>query len=84
MHRPTPAIRVAAIVTVGSRGVGPLTEAGGGLLGVAIAGGSLVGVQGGAGDRFGLQHGFLITAACELYVLFYAGWGCRPGPPASA
>ena len=22
---------------------------------------------------------FLLTAACELYVLFYALWGCRTG-----
>ena len=29
-------------------------------------------------DRFGLQNSFLLTAACELYVLFYALWGSRP------
>ena len=34
-------------------------------------------------DRFGLQHSFLITAACELYVLFFALWGSRPGLGAS-
>ncbi|QGY03491.1 sugar MFS transporter [Methylobacterium mesophilicum SR1.6/6] len=78
------AIMFPTIFTLGIRGLGPLTEAGAGLLIMAIAGGSLVVVQGWAADRFGLQHAFLITAACELYVLFYAVWGCRPGPPASA
>lgn len=73
------AIMFPTIFTLGIRGLGPLTEAGSGLLIMAIAGGSLVVVQGWAADRFGLQHAFLITAACELYVLFYALWGCRPG-----
>jgi MFS transporter, FHS family, L-fucose permease len=71
------AIMFPTIFTLGIRGLGPLTEAGAGLLIMAIAGGSLVVVQGWAADRFGLQHAFLITAACELYVLFYAVWGCR-------
>jgi FHS family L-fucose permease-like MFS transporter len=26
---------------------------------------------------YGLQTSFLLTAACELYVLFYAVWGSR-------
>ncbi|MFB0491536.1 FHS family L-fucose permease-like MFS transporter [Methylobacterium sp. OAE515] len=73
------AIMFPTIFTLGIRGLGSLTEAGSGLLIMAIAGGSLVVVQGWAADRFGLQHAFLITAACELYVLFYALWGCRPG-----
>ena len=72
------AIMFPTIFTLGIRGLGPLTEKGAGLLIMAIAGGSLVVVQGWAADRFGLQHAFLITAACELYVLFYALWGCRP------
>jgi len=71
------AIMFPTIFTLGIRGLGPLTEKGAGLLIMAIAGGSLVVVQGWAADRFGLQHSFLITAACELYVLFYAAWGCR-------
>ncbi len=71
------AIMFPTIFTLGIRGLGPLTEKGAGLLIMAIAGGSLVVVQGWAADRFGLQHSFLITAACELYVLFYALWGCR-------
>ena len=71
------AIMFPTIFTLGIRGLGPLTEKGAGLLIMAIAGGSLVVVQGWAADRFGLQHSFLITAACELYVLFYAVWGCR-------
>ena len=31
-----------------------------------------------AGRPFGLQLSFLLTAACELYVLFYALWGSDP------
>jgi FHS family L-fucose permease-like MFS transporter len=27
---------------------------------------------------YGLQLSFLLTAACELYVLFYALWGSKP------
>ncbi|SFM23672.1 sugar MFS transporter [Methylobacterium pseudosasicola] len=78
------AVMFPTIFTLGIRGLGPLTEEGAGLLIMAIAGGSLVVVQGWAADRFGLQHSFLITAACELYVLFYALWGSRPGRKASA
>ncbi|MHB2207907.1 sugar MFS transporter [Methylobacterium sp. CM6257] len=73
------AIMFPTIFTLGIRGLGPLTETGAGLLIMAIAGGALVVVQGWAADRFGLQHSFLITAACELYALFYALWGCRTG-----
>ncbi|SEP29123.1 MFS transporter, FHS family, L-fucose permease [Methylobacterium sp. UNC300MFChir4.1] len=76
------AIMFPTIFTLGIRGLGPLTEEGAGLLIMAIAGGSLVVVQGWAADRYGLQHSFLITAACELYVLFYALWGCRTGAAA--
>lgn len=77
------AVMFPTIFTLGIRGLGPLTEEGAGLLIMAIAGGSLVVVQGWAADRFGLQHSFLITAACELYVLFFALWGSRPGLGAS-
>jgi FHS family L-fucose permease-like MFS transporter len=45
---------------------------------MAIAGGALVVVQGWLADSFGLQASFLLTAACELYTLFYALWGARP------
>jgi FHS family L-fucose permease-like MFS transporter len=55
-----------------------LTEEGSGLLIMAIAGGALVVVQGYLADSYGLQTSFLLTAACELYVLFYALWGSRP------
>ena len=70
------------IFTLGIRGLGPLTEEGAGLLIMAIAGGALVIVQGWLADTIGLQLSFLLTAACELYVLFYAVWGARtaPGP----
>ena len=45
---------------------------------MAIAGGALVVVQGWLADRYGLQASFLLTAACELYILFYALWGSKP------
>jgi FHS family L-fucose permease-like MFS transporter len=70
-------IMFPTIFTLGIRGLGPLTEEGAGLLIMAIAGGSLVVVQGWLADRFGLQMSFLLTVACELYVLFYALWGSR-------
>ena len=70
-------IMFPTIFTLGIRDLGPLTEEGSGLLVMAIAGGALVVVQGWIADRFGLQHSFFLTALCELYVLFYALWGCR-------
>jgi MFS transporter, FHS family, L-fucose permease len=71
-------IMFPTLFTLGIRGLGPLTEEGSGLLIMAIAGGALVIIQGWLADRFGLQRSFLLTAACELYVLFYALWGARP------
>ena len=70
-------IMFPTIFTLGIRGLGPLTEEGSGLLIMAIAGGALVVVQGWLADQWGLQLSFLLTAACELYVLFYALWGSR-------
>jgi len=35
-------------------------------------------VQGKIADSYGLQWSFLLTAVCELYVLFYALWGAKP------
>jgi FHS family L-fucose permease-like MFS transporter len=71
-------IMFPTIFTLGIRGLGPLTEEGSGLLIMAIAGGALVIVQGWLADAYGLQISFLLTAVCELYVLFYALWGCKP------
>ncbi len=71
-------IMFPTIFTLGIRGLGPLTEEGSGLLIMAIAGGALVVVQGWLADLYGLQMSFLLTAACELYVLFYALWGSKP------
>ncbi|MRX08687.1 glucose/galactose MFS transporter [Pseudoduganella sp. FT25W] len=65
------------IFTLGIKGLGPMTEEGAGLLIMAIAGGALVVVQGWLADTVGLQLSFLLTAACELYVLFYAVWGSK-------
>lgn len=71
-------IMFPTIFTLGIKGLGPLTEEGSGLLVMAIAGGALVIVQGWIADRYGLQTSFLLTAACEVYVIFYALWGSRP------
>jgi FHS family L-fucose permease-like MFS transporter len=70
-------IMFPTIFTLGIKGLGPLTEEGSGLLIMAIAGGALVIMQGWLADTYGLQNSFLLTAACELYVLFYAVWGSR-------
>ncbi|MCJ2187195.1 sugar MFS transporter [Novosphingobium beihaiensis] len=71
-------IMFPTIFTLGIKGLGPLTEEASGLLVMAIAGGALVAVQGWMADTYGLQTSFLLTAACELYVLFYALWGSKP------
>lgn len=70
-------IMFPTIFTLGIKGLGPLTEEGSGLLIMAIAGGALVIVQGKIADAYGLQTSFLLTAACELYILFYALWGAK-------
>jgi FHS family L-fucose permease-like MFS transporter len=70
-------IMFPTIFTLGIKGLGPLTEEASGLLIMAIAGGALVVVQGQLADAFGLQTSFLLTAACELYILFYALWGAK-------
>ena len=71
-------IMFPTIFTLGIKGLGPLTEEGSGLLIMAIAGGALVFVQGKIADVYGLQPSFLVTAACEVYILFYALWGAKP------
>ncbi|NKJ41304.1 sugar MFS transporter [Novosphingobium sp. SG720] len=70
-------IMFPTIFTLGIKGLGPLTEEASGLLIMAIAGGALVVVQGKLADAFGLQTSFLLTAACELYIVFYALWGAK-------
>mgnify|MGYP006201323337 CR=1 FL=1 len=70
-------IMFPAIFAMGIKGLGPLTEEASGLLIMAIAGGALVVLQGKLADAFGLQWSFLLTVACELYVLWYAVWGCK-------
>ncbi|KQU62086.1 MFS transporter [Sphingomonas sp. Leaf339] len=71
-------IMFPTIFTLGIKGLGPLTEEGSGLLIMAIAGGALVAVQGWLADHYGLQSSFILTAVCELYILFYAVWGSKP------
>ena len=70
-------IMFPTIFTLGIRGLGPLTEKGAGLLIMAIAGGALSALQGVIADHAGLQWSYLLPAACYIYVLFYAVWGCR-------
>ena len=74
-------IMFPTIFTLGIKGLGPLTEEGSGLLIMAIAGGALVVVQGWIADAYGLQLSFLLTAVCELYILFYALWGAKATHP---
>jgi FHS family L-fucose permease-like MFS transporter len=71
-------IMYPTIFALAIRGLGPLTQMGAGLLVMSVAGGALVFVQGRIADAYGLRWAFLVTAACNLYVLFYALWGCRP------
>ncbi|MGN6848626.1 MAG: sugar MFS transporter [Sphingomicrobium sp.] len=71
-------IMFPTIFALAIRGLGPLTEEGSGWLIWAIVGGALVSGQGWLADNaIGLQHSFLITVACELFVLYYALWGSR-------
>jgi FHS family L-fucose permease-like MFS transporter len=77
-------IMFPTIFTLGIRGLGPLTEEGSGLLVMAIAGGALVVVHGWLADRYGLQPSFLLTAACEVYVFWYALRGSRLRPDRKA
>lgn len=77
-------IMFPTIFALAIRGLGPLTEEGSGWLIWAIAGGALVIVQGRLADQFGIQRSFLLTAACELFVLFYALWGSRVTASAAA
>jgi MFS transporter, FHS family, L-fucose permease len=74
-------IMFPTIFTLGIKGLGPLTEEGSGLLIMAIAGGALVFIHGWLADVYGLQQSFLLTAVCELYILFYALWGSKPTGP---
>ena len=70
-------IMFPTIFALGIKDLGPLTEEGSGVLITAIAGGALVVIQGWLADRYGLQQSFYLTAACELYVLWYAIWGSK-------
>jgi FHS family L-fucose permease-like MFS transporter len=71
-------IMFPTIFALSIRGLGPLTEEGSGLLIMAIAGGALVFIQGRIADSYGLNWGFLLTALCCVYVLFFALWGSKP------
>jgi FHS family L-fucose permease-like MFS transporter len=70
-------IMFPTIFTLGIKGLGPLTEEGSGLLIMAIAGGAVAEAQGWLADHYSLQMSFLLPAACELYMLWYALRGSR-------
>lgn len=70
-------IMFPAIFALAIRGLGPLTEEGSGLLIMSIAGGALASIQGKIADNYGLHWGFIVTALCALYVLFFALWGSK-------
>jgi MFS transporter, FHS family, L-fucose permease len=71
-------IMFPTIFALAIRGLGPLTEEGSGLLIMSIAGGALVFLQGNIADDYGIQFAFIVTAICNIYILFYALWGCKP------
>jgi len=70
-------IMFPTIFTLAIKGLGSLTEEGSGYLIMAIAGGALAMLQGILADTIGLKLSMLLPAACYVYVLFYAIWGCR-------
>jgi FHS family L-fucose permease-like MFS transporter len=77
-------IMFPTIFALAIRGLGPLTEEGSGLLILSIAGGALVFINGRVADHFGINWAFVVTALCELYVLFYALWWSKPSDAARA
>ena len=72
-------IMFPTIFSLGIAGLGPQTEQGAGWLIMAIAGGAAAIFQGVLADWVGLSLSYLLPFACYLYLLFYAGWGSKPG-----
>jgi FHS family L-fucose permease-like MFS transporter len=67
-----------SIFTLSIEGLGPLTEAGSGLLVAAIVGGAIIPeLQGVFADRIGIHHAFFLPAICYIYISYFAFYGSR-------
>jgi FHS family L-fucose permease-like MFS transporter len=71
-------IMFPTIFTLALDGLGPHTSQGSGILCMAIVGGAVIPVaQGALADAIGIHYGFIIAAACYLYIAWY-GAKVRP------
>jgi FHS family L-fucose permease-like MFS transporter len=67
-----------SIFTLSIEGLGPLTEAGSGVLVAAIVGGAIIPeLQGVFADRIGIHHAFFLPAICYIYISYFAFYGSR-------
>jgi FHS family L-fucose permease-like MFS transporter len=67
-----------SIFTLSIEGLGPLTEAGSGVLVAAIVGGAIIPeLQGVFADRIGIHHAFFLPAICYIYIAYFAFYGSR-------
>jgi MFS transporter, FHS family, L-fucose permease len=67
-----------SIFTLSIEGLGPLTEAGSGVLVAAIVGGAIIPeLQGVFADRIGIHHAFFLPALCYIYIAYFAFSGSR-------
>jgi MFS transporter, FHS family, L-fucose permease len=67
-----------SIFTLSIEGLGPLTEAGSGVLVAAIVGGAIIPeLQGVFADRIGIHHAFFLPALCYIYIAYFAFHGSR-------
>ena len=67
-----------SIFTLSIEGLGPLTEAGSGVLVAAIVGGAIIPeLQGVFADRIGIHHAFFLPALCYIYIAYFAFYGSR-------
>src|SRR6202041_1723327 len=65
-----------SIFTLSIEGLGPLTEAGSGVLVAAIVGGAIIPeLQGVFADRTGIHHAFFLPALCYIYIAYFAFYG---------
>src|ERR1700746_2036296 len=73
-----------SIFTLSIEGLGPLTEAGSGVLVAAIVGGAIIPeLQGVFADRIGIHHAFFLPALCYIYIAYFAFYGSRSARTAS-
>ena len=67
-----------SIFTLSIEGLGPLTEAGSGVLVAAIVGGAIIPeLQGVFADRIGIHRAFFLPALCYIYIAYFAFYGSR-------